>query len=149
MKRTLSLIMALALVFTCVFAFASCGEKIEGVYTDQGGSVWTFKSNRLEIEGTFEVNKVQHKVIAVYKADLTVTGKTEKDRKETLTLVIKEYRYEGDNEVAAEIVEQANVKLGTDTKTEKTAEYTVTYADQGKKITLTKGSVATVLTLKQ
>lgn len=144
MKRTLSFVMALALVMTCLFAFASCGEKIQGVYTDANGSVWTFSGNTLEIEGTFEINKVKHTVVAVYKADLKVA-----DGKETLTLVIKKYRYDGDNETAKEVVDQANVKLGTDSKTEKTSEYTVKQEDAGKKITLTKSSVSTVLTLKQ
>ena len=143
MKRTLSLMLALALVFVCVFSFAACGTNIKGTYKDANGSVWTFSGSKLEIEGTFTINKTDHKVTAVYDTSLETNDKGV----ETLTLVIKKYVYEGDNEVAKETVAQANIKLDTDTDVEKTTEYT--FKQDSEKITLTKSSVTTTLTRVQ
>lgn len=151
MKRALSLILALTLVFVCVFAFASCGE-LKGTYKDTYGSVWKFSGNRLKIETVLTVDKVDHTVVAVFSYDFD-EGKTDKDgtkAADTLTTVLKKYKYYGDNATVKEKVKEMNTFVSLQSETANTSEYTVSYdAKEGKFITLKKGTVSTKLTVVQ
>lgn len=144
MKRTLSWILALTLVFACVFAFTSCSS-FKGDYKDASGSVWHFTGNKLKIDTKLEIKvsedkTVMHDVVAVYSYDY---GMKEDGTTEGLTIFLKKYVYSGSDEIAKDQVEQMNTLLGLKTDTAKTTAYTLTRDNDGN-ITLKKdGSTTT------
>ena len=142
MKRTLSLILALALVFACVLSFASC-ESFSGEYTDSLGNTWSFKGGKLKIETKIEVDQASHTVIAVYSYETKMVGETEK-----LVTVLEKYKYSGDSATVKDKIRDANTYADLMTETAKTAEYTVTHDQSGAFINITKSGVTTKLTLK-
>lgn len=142
MKRTLSLILALALVFACVLSFASCGS-FSGDYTDSLGNTWSFKGSKLKIETQIELDGASHTVVAVYSYETKMVGETEK-----LVTVLQKYKYSGDNAGVKEKVKEANTYADLMTETAKTAEYTLTHDQSGDFISITKSGVTTKLTLK-
>jgi len=142
MKRTLSLILALALVFACVLSFASCGS-LTGEYTDSLGNTWSFKGNKIKIETKIEVEGSSHTGIAGYSYETWMVSGTEK-----LVTVFEKCKYSGDNATVKEKIREANTYADLMTETAKTAEYTVTHDQSGAFISITKSGVTTKLTLK-
>ena len=142
MKRTLSLILATALVLACVLSLASCGS-FTGEYTDSLGQTWNFKGSKLEVETSIEVDKASHTVVLVYDYETRMDGETEK-----LVLTYKKCKYSGDNATVKEKIKESNTYYDLLTETGKTSEYTVTRDANGAYINITKSGVTTKLTLK-
>ncbi len=140
MKRTLSWILALTLVFACVFAFASC-TSFKGDYKDANGIVWHFTGSKLKVETKLPVDKASHDVVAVYSYDYEVN----EDKTETLTIVLEKYKYSGSDDAVKQTVKEMNRLLDLQTETKKTTEYTVTMDKDGV-LSLKKSTTTTKLT---
>lgn len=140
MKKALSWILALTLVFACVFAFASC-TSFKGDYKDTNGSVWHFTGSKLKIDTKLPIDKATHDIVAVYSYDYEV----KEDKTEVLTVVLEKYKYSGSDDAVKQTVKEMNRLLDLQTETKRTTEYTVTMDKDGA-LSLKKGTTTTKLT---